>query len=85
MSNSILVLSPYKYNGIWVSKNIVRLNADGTLDTTFNNGCAANVSNCGFSPAYANTVAVQSDGKLLVGGGFTTYRGATVNRITAMP
>ena len=47
---------------------IARLNADGTLDTSFNVGTGAN-----------GTVAamlVQPDGKIIIGGYFTQYNGA---------
>jgi len=44
---------------------IVRLNADGTLDTTFTTGPGAN--------SYVYPVLVQSDGKIVIGGGFTTW------------
>jgi uncharacterized delta-60 repeat protein len=52
---------------------IARLNADGTLDTTFNPGTGANNR--------VSSVAVQSDGKILIGGNFTTYNGTARNRI----
>jgi len=48
---------------------IARLNGDGTLDTTFNPGSGANAT------VYA--LAVQSDGKVLIGGDFTAVNGAT--------
>ncbi len=58
-------------NGI-SSKNIVRLNNDGTIDNTFNVGSS-------FSDSYGNNVinsiAIQSDGKYIVCGAFTSYRG----------
>jgi len=44
--------------------NVARLNADGTLDTTFN----PNANN------RVNSVAVQADGKILLGGWFTTLQ-----------
>lgn len=49
--------------------------ANGTLDTTFttNTGTAFN--------EYARSIAIQSDGKIVVGGNFTTFNGTTVNRI----
>ncbi|HLM61072.1 MAG TPA: FG-GAP-like repeat-containing protein, partial [Pyrinomonadaceae bacterium] len=50
---------------------IARLNADGTLDATFNPLGGAN-----------NTVfeiAVQTDGKILIGGSFTSYNGSSRN------
>lgn len=49
---------------------IARLNADGSLDTSF-----APVGS-GLSAA-VNAVALQSDGKVLVGGTFVTYNGAS--------
>jgi uncharacterized delta-60 repeat protein len=60
------------------ANRIMRLNADGTLDMTFvtNNGTGAN--------AIVQSVAIQSDGKILVGGQFTTFNGATVNRIVRL-
>lgn len=60
------------YNGTAVD-SIIRLNADGSLDETFDTGT-------GFSSSvYA--IAIQGDGKIIVGGGFTTYKGVTANRI----
>ena len=53
---------------------IVRLNTDGTRDTTFNPGTAgAN------GPIY--TVATQTNDKILAGGAFTAYSGSTANSI----
>ena len=59
------------YNGVTVNR-IARLNADGTLDTTFLSGTGMN--SWGFS------LGVQSDGKLLIGGNFTTYNGVAITR-----
>jgi uncharacterized delta-60 repeat protein len=54
------------YNG--KSRNYVaRLNADGTLDTSFNPGSGANWG--------VTCVALQPDGKILIGGEFTSYNG----------
>jgi uncharacterized delta-60 repeat protein len=52
---------------------IARLNTDGTRDTTFNVGAGANNT--------VNTIAIQSDGKVVVGGIFTSYSGSAVNRL----
>ena len=54
---------------------IVRLNSDGTRDTTFttNNGTGANDN--------VSAIAVQSDNKILVGGRFTAWNGTTVGSI----
>jgi len=55
---------------------IVRLNADGTLDGTFNLGTGAN------NQIFA--AELQPNGKILIGGGFTTYNGTTRNRIARL-
>ena len=60
------------YNGV-VESNLVRLNADGSKDSTFNTGGGFN--------NIVWTFALQPDGKIVVGGFFTTYRGLTENRI----
>ncbi|MES2573368.1 MAG: T9SS type A sorting domain-containing protein [Bacteroidota bacterium] len=63
------------FNGI--SKNrITRLNADGTLDTTFNPGTAAN--------AMVYAIVLQTDGKILISGEFPTFNGTTKNRIARL-
>lgn len=62
------------FTSVWgvERKHIVRLMADGTLDTTFNVGTGLTGS-FGQSPPYA--LKIQSDGKLLVGGDFLFYNG----------
>lgn len=56
------------YNG--TARNyIVRLNSDGTLDNTFSIGTGAN--------AQIYSVSLQSDGKILIGGLFTTFNGSS--------
>jgi uncharacterized delta-60 repeat protein len=55
---------------------IARLNADGTLDGTFNPGSGAN--------NYVRTTAIQSDGKIIIGGQFTSYNGVARNRIARL-
>lgn len=59
------------YSGSSVSR-IVKLNLDGTIDTSFNIG---NGFNSGI------TAATQADGKLIAVGSFTSYSGSAVNRI----
>jgi uncharacterized delta-60 repeat protein len=65
------------FNGI--SKNrLVRLTTDGTVDNTFDVGSGAN--------AYIATIVLQSDGKILIGGEFTSFNGVNQNsliRLTA--
>jgi uncharacterized delta-60 repeat protein len=60
------------YKGVSANK-IIRLNSDGSKDLTFDNSIGFN--------QIVFSVALQSDGKILVGGSFTTYKGLTENRI----
>jgi uncharacterized delta-60 repeat protein len=55
------------YNGTPINR-IARLNTDGTLDPSFNVGAGANAS--------VRAIAVQNDGKILVGGSFLSINGA---------
>jgi uncharacterized delta-60 repeat protein len=63
------------YNGI-ARNRIVRLNADGSLDMTFNPGVGANGN--------LWTTVVQADGKIIIGGPFTTYNGIARSRIARL-
>ena len=63
------------YNG--TSRNrIARLNSDGSLDTGFNPGTGANL--------IVSAISVQSDGKVIIGGDFTSYNGTAINRIARL-
>jgi uncharacterized delta-60 repeat protein len=65
----------YAYNGNAAAPdNVLRLNADGSLDTGFNNG-GAGPSSAVSSNVQVQALAVQADGKVLVGGAFTSYNG----------
>jgi hypothetical protein len=63
------------YNG-GIANRIVRLNLDGTRDLSFN-------TDTGFTDALFDSV-LQSDGKVIVGGAFTTYKGVTATRIARL-
>lgn len=52
---------------------ILRLNTDGTIDTTFNIGTGAN------GTVWA--LYQQDDDKVLAAGGFSSYSGSTINRL----
>ena len=55
------------------SGGVARLNADGSVDTSFNLGIGTyNPDTAGTDPVYA--VAIQSDGKILVGGAFANMQ-----------
>lgn len=60
------------YNG-FPKKNYAGLNADGSLDSRYNPGTGAGGT--------INVLAVQPDGKTVIGGSFTSYAGVAVNRI----
>jgi len=64
-----------EFNGE-VANKIVRLNPDGSLDETFNTGD-------GFNDR-VNLIALQSDGKILVGGGFDEFDGESVGYIARL-
>ena len=67
------------YNGTAVGRGIIRLNADGSLDTAFE----ANVTSTGLD-SYVWALKIQSDGKIVIGGQFTTYNGTTVNHLARL-
>ena len=52
---------------------LIRLNTNGTYDSTFNSGVGANGS--------PSSLQIQTDGKIIVHGAFTTYSGSSYNRI----
>lgn len=55
---------------------IARLNADGSLDNSFTPGSGAN--------ATVQHMAVQADGKIIIGGEFSTYNGTARNAIARL-
>ena len=60
------------FNGT-ARNNIARLNSNGSLDTSFNSAMGANNS--------ISITAVQPDGRVIIGGNFTSYNGVVRNRI----
>jgi uncharacterized delta-60 repeat protein len=73
----ILVVGNFAVYSGSANNNIVRINTNGTKDTTFNVGV-------GFSPGglfKTNNCNIQPDGKIVVVGNFTSYSGSAVNRI----
>jgi uncharacterized delta-60 repeat protein len=59
---------------------IARLNADGTLDPTFNPGSGAGPA----ENARVNGILVQPDGQILIGGWFATFNGTLRNGIARL-
>lgn len=64
------------YNGI-ERNHIARLNADGSLDNTFNIGTGVDIGN-------VLTIAVQNDDKVVIGGNFLRYNGVAINNIARL-
>ncbi len=63
------------YNGISCN-HILRLNIDGSIDTTFKTGIGVDND--------VKTIVIQSDGKILIGGFFTSYNGISKKYITRL-
>jgi len=62
-----------QYNAI-TNNRIIRLQPDGSVDATFNIGT-------GFSGGNVFDIDIQSDGKIICVGGFTSYNGTLCNKI----
>ena len=74
----ILVGGPFTSFNAATANRIVRLNPDGTRDATF-------TTNNGTGPgSTVNSIAIQSDGKIVLGGIFTTFNGAVANSIVRL-
>ncbi|HYC83957.1 MAG TPA: delta-60 repeat domain-containing protein, partial [Chryseosolibacter sp.] len=56
------------YNGAAIPPGLVRLNVDGTRDNSFLPGT-------GVAAGYVSAIALQPDGKILIGGTFSFYNG----------
>ncbi|GAA4371571.1 T9SS type A sorting domain-containing protein [Hymenobacter koreensis] len=75
----ILVGSGMSLQGQPETGGIVRLNADGTRDASFNVGTGA-----GSTGAFIRSILVQADGKIVAGGTFTTFNGQSANGIVRL-
>jgi uncharacterized delta-60 repeat protein len=69
------------YNGVPVG-GLVRLNADGSVDTGFNAGGTGFFVGAGGSNV--RSLAMQPDGKILVGGTLTSYNGQPVGSLVRL-
>lgn len=68
-----------EYNGSSCSSGITRLNSNGSFDSSFaTDGSGLSASN---NRGIVQAVALQSDGKVLVGGWFNTYDGNSQNNL----
>jgi uncharacterized delta-60 repeat protein len=64
-----------KYNAT-NRRNIAKLNPNGTVDATFDTSTGANSA--------INDIDIQTNGKIIIVGGFTTYKGITRNGIARL-
>ena len=62
------------FNGATANR-IVRLNSDGTRDTTFTTNTGTSFDNS------VRSIAIQSDGKFVIGGDFTTFNNTFRSRL----
>lgn len=75
-NGKLLVAGGFSYMELADYNGIVRLNTDGTIDLTFNPG--ADAQNGTYNPLSGKVdtiyaLTLQTDGKILIGGNFTTY------------
>ena len=59
--------------------HIARLNADGSVDTTFNPGLGVNGDS-----AMVWSIALQANGQMVIAGDFTSYNGTNVNSVARL-
>src|SRR5262245_49784097 len=74
--NTVLVGGFFTSVGGVTRNRIARLNANGTLDQSFDVGTGAG--------AKVSAIALQPDGRILVGGEFTNFNGTTINRLVRL-
>ncbi len=75
----IIIVGNFKaYNGV-ARSHIARLNSDGSLDSSFDPGIGFGVENSSYFPI--NSIAIQPDGKIIVGGSFNSYNGASAKAL----
>jgi uncharacterized delta-60 repeat protein len=78
----ILIGGDFTMVGSTARNRVARLNSDGSLDSTFNS--LNNVIDIDVSNNNVRVVAVQSDGKIIIGGDFLKVEGQTRNRIARL-
>src|SRR5690554_6257383 len=70
-------------DGKVVLRSLIRLNTDGSLDNSFDSGTGIS-GGTGFGGGGINTMLVQPDGKILIGGHYGSYNGTTSVLITRL-
>lgn len=72
----VLIGGEFTVVGVDNRNYIARLNTDGTVDATFNPGIGPN--------GFVNSILVQADGKILIGGEFSTVSGLVRGNIARL-
>jgi uncharacterized delta-60 repeat protein len=75
----VIIGGDFTMAGGAMRNRVARLNANGTLDTSFDPGTGP----AGFSPRVTAT-AIQPNGKVLVGGDFSSFNGTNRNRLARL-
>jgi uncharacterized delta-60 repeat protein len=76
MDNKILIAGDFtRYNGV-VANKLARLQTDGKIDKSFTAGLGTDGN--------INTIAVQTNGKILIGGDFESYNGTAISKIARL-
>lgn len=75
----VIICGMFDMYGAHSRPGIARINADGTIDTTFNPG-----TGIGNDLSFVRDVAVQSDGKIIIAGNFNSYNDYPVPQIARL-
>lgn len=75
-NNKIIVVGSFFTVNSQNIRGIVRLNSDGTIDNSFNVGSGFNGS--------VNSVAIQSDNKIIAGGQISTLNGINISKVVRL-
>lgn len=84
-TNKLIIGGEFTLFGSTAVKKIIRLTTTGALDTTFSIGAGTTdniTSSCTYCFNYVKALKQQSDGKIIVGGKFSTFNGLSATNIT---
>jgi uncharacterized delta-60 repeat protein len=86
ITDKIIIGGEFTSYGFTPTKKLIRLTANGLLDTTFSIGTGTTdsvpVPNCTYCSNRVVTLKQQPDEKIIVGGKFTTFNGLSATNIT---
>lgn len=85
-TNKVIIGGEFTTFGTTAVKKLIRLTNTGTLDTSFSIGTGTSDTtvypNCVYCSNYIKVLKQQQDGKIIVGGKFTTFNGLSATNIT---